>query len=207
MVLAGSSSPASGGEHLISHLWDMTAHWTGRTSALHGQQTGVTTLISLKLYEKMLAMDDAAIERLCLADADVEKKDVFEKRINSVFGDIAPAVLPFARQKYLDAGVLQDRRRHILDRWQAIRHAVATVVIPAAASRSHLSAAGAIFRAADLGLSVKEVAFGYRYGRWIRQPLYDPGPCGRVGGCWKRGRGRSSWRSEILHWLISAIFF
>ena len=31
MVLAGSSAPASGGEHLISHLWDMNAHWTGRT--------------------------------------------------------------------------------------------------------------------------------------------------------------------------------
>ena len=49
MVIAGSSAPASGGKHLISHLWDMTAHWSGRTPALHGEQTAVTTLISLRL--------------------------------------------------------------------------------------------------------------------------------------------------------------
>ncbi len=168
MVLAGSSSPASGGEHLISHLWDMTAHWVDRTPALHGQQTGVTTLISLKLYEKLLALDDTAIEHLCRADASVEGKERFEERINAAFGDIAPAVMPFALQKYLDLPSLQKRRRLIQARWPAIRKAVADVVISAAASRSYLTEAGAIVRAADLGISEKEVAFGYRFGRWIR---------------------------------------
>jgi glycerol-1-phosphate dehydrogenase [NAD(P)+] len=63
MVLAGSSSPASGGEHLISHLWDMTAHWMGRTPALHGQQTRVTTLISLALFQKILSLEPEVIQR------------------------------------------------------------------------------------------------------------------------------------------------
>lgn len=168
MVLAGSSAPASGGEHLISHLWDMTAHWTGRAPALHGQQTGVATLITLKLYEKLLALDDARIRRLCLAVPDVEARAPFEEKLSLAFGDIAAAVLPFARQKYLDAHALKERRRLILDRWPAIRRAVAGVVIPAATSKSHLQAAGAIFRAADLGLTAQEIAFAYRYGRWIR---------------------------------------
>jgi len=168
MVLAGSSAPASGGEHLISHLWDMTAHWTGRTPALHGQQTGVATLITLKLYEKLLALDDAHIRRLCLAEPKVEEWAPFEEKLSLAFGDIAAAVLPFARQKYLDARALKERRRLILDRWPAIRRAVAGVVIPAATSRSHLQAAGAIFRAADLSLSEQEIGFAYRYGRWIR---------------------------------------
>jgi glycerol-1-phosphate dehydrogenase [NAD(P)+] len=168
MVLAGSSAPASGGEHLISHLWDMTAHWTGRVPALHGQQTGVSTLISLKLYEKLLALDDAHIRQLCLAAPDVEARAQFEERLSGVFGDIAPAVLPFARQKYLNAHALKERRRLILARWPAIRRAVTGVVIPAATSKSHLQAAGAIFRAADLGLTTQEIAFAYRYGRWIR---------------------------------------
>jgi glycerol-1-phosphate dehydrogenase [NAD(P)+] len=168
MVLAGSSAPASGGEHLISHLWDMTAHWTGRRPALHGQQTGTTTLMSLKLYEKLLALDDARIHDLCLAEPVVEERTRFEERLSTVFGDIAGAVLPFARQKYLDAPALADRRRRILERWPAIRKAVAGVVIPAAVSKAHLLGAGGIVRAVDLGLSSQEVAFGYRYGRFIR---------------------------------------
>jgi glycerol-1-phosphate dehydrogenase [NAD(P)+] len=168
MVLAGSSAPASGGEHLISHLWDMSSHWTGRTPALHGQQTGVTTLISLKLYEKLLALDDTEIRRLCLADAAVAPPGRSEENLATLFGDLADAVLPFARQKYLDAHALKERRRLILSRWPSVRRAVAGVVIPAATSRSHLAAAGAVTRAADLGLSSREVAFGYRYARWIR---------------------------------------
>lgn len=168
MVLAGSSAPASGGEHLLSHLWDMTAHWTGRTPALHGQQTGVTTLISLKLYEKLLALDEDDIRRLCQAAPVVAERARFEAHLTEVFGDIASAVLPFARQKYLDADSLQKKRRLIQSRWPAIRKAVAGVVIPAATSRSHLKAAGAVVQTAELGLSARETIFAYRYARWIR---------------------------------------
>ena len=54
MVVAGSSSPASGGEHLISHLWDMEAHREGRAVRLHGAQVGVATCISAALYQTII---------------------------------------------------------------------------------------------------------------------------------------------------------
>jgi glycerol-1-phosphate dehydrogenase [NAD(P)+] len=168
MVLAGSSAPASGGEHLISHLWDMNAHWSGRTPALHGQQTGVATLIALKLYEKLLALEETAIHRLCLAAPAIDEQACFEENLSVVFGDLAAAVLPFARQKYLDARALKERRRLILDRWQFIRRAAAGVVISVDRSRFHLQAAGAPVRASELGLSRQEVVFAYRNARWIR---------------------------------------
>jgi glycerol-1-phosphate dehydrogenase [NAD(P)+] len=168
MVLAGSSAPASGGEHLISHLWDMTARWSGRTPALHGEQTGVTTLISLRLYEKLLALDAAAVRRLVQRKPVQEDPAAFETRMRSTFGDIAEAVLPFARQKYLDGPALQQRRRLICDRWEEIRRAVAPVVIAADTSRAYLLAAGAVFRTADLGISTEDVEFAYRNARWIR---------------------------------------
>jgi glycerol-1-phosphate dehydrogenase [NAD(P)+] len=168
MVIAGSSSPASGGEHLISHLWDMTSHWNNRTPALHGEQTGVSTLISLGLYEKLLALDTAALDRLCAQKTPVEDLPAFETRIRGAFRDIAEAVMPFARQKYLNRAALEARRRRILERWEDIRRAVAPVVIPAAKSRSHLLSAGAVASAADLGVSTEELVFAYRYARWIR---------------------------------------
>ncbi len=168
MVLAGSSAPASGGEHLISHLWDMSAHWTGRMPALHGRQTGVTTLISLSLYEKLLGLDDDHIRRLCLAETKIDPLDRFEEKISTLFGDLAEAVLPYARQKYLDTHELKSRRKRILNHWPDIRRAISGVIIPAATSRSHLQMAGAAINADDLGISKREVSFAYRNARWIR---------------------------------------
>ncbi|CAB5127442.1 Glycerol-1-phosphate dehydrogenase [NAD(P)] (EC [Olavius algarvensis associated proteobacterium Delta 3] len=168
MVLAGSSSPASGGEHLISHLWDMTAHWRGRSPALHGEQTGVATLISLGLYEKLLALDAGALRRRKESQPVAETPADFDAFIRKYFRDLADAVLPFARRKYLDGSALRQRRSNILSCWEKFRNAVGPVVIPAADSRSHLRAAGALWRAADLGISREELTFAYRYARWIR---------------------------------------
>jgi glycerol-1-phosphate dehydrogenase [NAD(P)+] len=167
MVLAGSSAPASGGEHLISHLWDMSAHWTNRTPALHGEQTGVTTLISLALYQKLLEMDTEALQR-CRPQPPFASRQAFESEMHRVFKDLAEAVLPHARQKFLDANGLQRRRNHILAHWDSIRRAVSAVVIPPQRSREHLLAVGAKVRAAELGISDAELAFSYRYARWIR---------------------------------------
>ena len=167
MVIAGSSAPASGGEHLISHLWDMTAHWSGRKPALHGEQTGVTTLISLKLYEKILALDAATLRKR-LRERPAESPAAFTNRMRDLFRDIAESILPFARQKYLDGPALQERRKRILARWEKVRRAVASVAIPAETSRAHLESAGAVSRAADLGISHAELVFAYRNARWIR---------------------------------------
>lgn len=68
MVVAGSSSPASGGEHLISHYWDMTAAAHGRHKGLHGAQVGVTTLITSKLYEKLRTIDPGRVYTEALPD-------------------------------------------------------------------------------------------------------------------------------------------
>jgi len=168
MVLAGSSSPASGGEHLISHLWDMTAHWHGRTPSLHGEQTGVTTLMSLGLYEKLLALDVDGLRRR-MRDKLLETTPTdFDAFIGIHFRDLGDAVRPFARQKYLDGESLERRRELILSRWEQLRDAVRPVVIPAADSRSYLKTAGAVCRAIDLGISREELTFAYRYARWIR---------------------------------------
>lgn len=168
MVLAGSSSPASGGEHLISHLWDMTAHWHGRTPALHGEQTGVTTLISLGLYERLLALDVDQLKRRMPGTPVAETASAFEGFIRKRFRDLADAVLPFARQKYLDAQGLALRQKQILSCWEQLRSAMGPIVIPVADSRSFLIAAGAVCRASDLGIAPEEVTFAYRYARWIR---------------------------------------
>lgn len=57
MTLQGSSLPASGGEHLVSHTLDMLAHVDGLEHDLHGRQVGVATVLAAALYEEILAVD------------------------------------------------------------------------------------------------------------------------------------------------------
>ena len=66
MVMAGSSSPASGGEHLISHTLDMRAGIKGRAADFHGAQVGVATLVTSKLYESVLQLDREQVKELLI---------------------------------------------------------------------------------------------------------------------------------------------
>jgi glycerol-1-phosphate dehydrogenase [NAD(P)+] len=168
MVMAGSSSPASGGEHLISHLWDMTAHWSAREPALHGEQTGMTTLISLRLYEKLLALEPADLHRLCRQKPEVKDQTSFTIEIRNNFRDIADMIMPFAQEKYLSKTEVETRRKLILSRWENICRSVRSAVIPVKDSRDYLKTAGAAFRISDIGISPDEMVFAYRYARWIR---------------------------------------
>ncbi len=57
MTIAGSATPSSGGEHLISHWVEMKARWEGREPALDGLQVGTGTLVLLALYELWVETD------------------------------------------------------------------------------------------------------------------------------------------------------
>ncbi len=58
MTLQGSSLPASGGEHLISHTLDMKAGIDGREHDLHGRQVGVATIFAAALYQRIVAIEN-----------------------------------------------------------------------------------------------------------------------------------------------------
>ena len=53
ITMAQTSAPGSGGGHLISHYWDMTALARGRHHSLHGLQVALGDLICFALYEKL----------------------------------------------------------------------------------------------------------------------------------------------------------
>ena len=57
MTLAGTSFPASGGEHLVSHVLDMTAMRDHVPHDYHGRQVGLGTLVAAAVYERLLAFE------------------------------------------------------------------------------------------------------------------------------------------------------
>ena len=56
MEYAGVSRPASGGEHYISHVWDMRGLSFGSAVDLHGIQCAVGTRYTVKAYEQIKAL-------------------------------------------------------------------------------------------------------------------------------------------------------
>lgn len=54
MTIAGTSAPASGGEHLLSHTLDMMSSNDGTAHDLHGRQVGLGTIFASALYDHVL---------------------------------------------------------------------------------------------------------------------------------------------------------
>jgi glycerol-1-phosphate dehydrogenase [NAD(P)+] len=87
MSLAGSSAPASGGEHLISHFLDMRESRTGRKPELHGLQVGLGIVLSAACYQKLssLVKKDLINMAETLFEADF-------KNISSIWGSLSSEV-------------------------------------------------------------------------------------------------------------------
>ncbi len=87
MSLAGSSAPASGGEHLISHFLDMRENLTGIEPNLHGIQVGAGVVLSAVCYQKLAATEEKELKN--------RAKKIFEadvRNIPSVWGNLASEV-------------------------------------------------------------------------------------------------------------------
>ena len=87
MSLAGSSAPASGGEHLISHFLDMREILTGVKPNLHGLQVGAGVVLSAVCYQKLASLNAKQMKN--------SAQRIFESdaaRIPSVWGHLAPEV-------------------------------------------------------------------------------------------------------------------
>lgn len=167
MAIAGSSSPASGGEHLLSHYWDMTAHWHGRQENLHGAQVGVATLVTATLYEKLRLIDPAQIDLLDLRRHDPTWAQQMAS-MRQIHGPLAAAVIPEAAKKYMPLEQKEAEWRFILEHWSAIWQQLDTVLSPAADIRDVLLAAAAPTTVSELGIGEDELRTAFLHARDMR---------------------------------------
>jgi glycerol-1-phosphate dehydrogenase [NAD(P)+] len=167
MVVAGSSSPASGGEHLLSHYWDMTAHLHGRPGHFHGAQVGVATLVTATLYAHLRCLDPADIDIAALR-AQYPDWSTQERLMRRVHGPLAEAIIPEARKKYLPRDQKEQEWRFIRTHWQDIWQALDAILLPAQAIREVLQAAGAPTTMRALGISAAELRTAFLHAKDMR---------------------------------------
>ncbi len=127
MKTTGSSRPASGMEHYYSHIWDMRSlAFEDARADLHGIQCGISTLYSLKVYEKIKQITpdyEKAIEYAKNFDLD----DWFEK-LRSFIGPGAEAMIEGEKKegKY-DIEKHKMRVDRIIKKWPEILKVIDTL--------------------------------------------------------------------------------
>jgi glycerol-1-phosphate dehydrogenase [NAD(P)+] len=88
MGVAGSTAPASGMEHAVSHLLEMAATAGGRRGNFHGTQVGVAAVVAARTWARVLArIDGGALDR----PAALPAPDAVRARIERAFAEIDPS--------------------------------------------------------------------------------------------------------------------
>jgi glycerol-1-phosphate dehydrogenase [NAD(P)+] len=167
MKLAGTSGPASGGEHLVSHLWDMTAGEEGRVEGWHGAQVGVATVACAALYERLREIDPASIDPAAILAARPSREEI-ERGIRERHGFRADEVLAECLAKHLDDEALNAEIELLRDEWDRVWVDLDDVLRPASRIREILSAAGAPVTVSGIGLSPDHLRRAFTAAREIR---------------------------------------
>jgi glycerol-1-phosphate dehydrogenase [NAD(P)+] len=137
MTIAGTSSPASGGEHLISHTLDMLAARDRCSHDLHGRQVGVSSILMAALYERLMSIE----------------RPQFREPATAVDGSFWGALAPVVEKEYREKLPKMARAIAILnqaDKWEALRAAIAPHLLPARKLKECLQRAKAAHRYSDL---------------------------------------------------------
>jgi len=149
--MAGSSRPASGEEHHLSHTWDMMALLSGRQPLLHGNQVGTGTGIILHIYDYLANVDMARMY-------DSGKYRVFTREkwagnIVKLFGKHADTIIR-EKEQYIcfDETARAKAAENIVRRWGKIKETILSSVPSPAQYRALLQAAGVSFEPSALKL-------------------------------------------------------
>ena len=167
MVVAGSSAPASGGEHLISHYLDMKHATKNTPNDLHGAQVGVGTVYALRLWEQVLALDPASMDVEALLDRQPSEEQI-EQWINDDWGSVGPEVLAQWRQKTLDRERMRIEIEKFRNGLSELRTALERELLPAETVARAIREAGGATRPEDLLAPVEEYYNAVRFARFLR---------------------------------------
>jgi glycerol-1-phosphate dehydrogenase [NAD(P)+] len=93
MAYAQISRPASGLEHYFSHMWEMMALERGVPYDLHGIQVGVGTLLSMKIYRKLLSDGTRPDRQRAEAHMRAFDRAEWEAQVRRIFGKTADEII------------------------------------------------------------------------------------------------------------------
>ena len=167
MQMYGDSRPASGAEHLFSHVWEMEKLTLDGAEVSHGFKVGVGLLASTLLMEFVLEHDAAAVRPLMRPGLTRRERETEIDRLLER-GCYGPEPKITALKKFNGGDTLERRRDHLLRVWDEMRARVRKRLIPYAEMRRKLAAAGCPTTPKEIGLDTAQFLHGVRTAQLIR---------------------------------------
>jgi glycerol-1-phosphate dehydrogenase [NAD(P)+] len=151
-----SSRPASGAEHLFSHLLEMRDHMFKGDIVPHGIQVGVFTLFMSRVYEKMLVFDYSKLDiEACLKNwkpLEEQEREGAAAFAGTKFPELGVKTV---RAKYVDSATVRRRLESFRERWPEIRARLEAQLIPSAEIERSLKVVGAPVSPEEIGSTVE----------------------------------------------------
>lgn len=167
MLIAGTSSPASGGEHLISHFLDMYAHQNKREPfAYHGLQVGTGVYISSVIYEYLGNFSSTDVKKM-IEQSKIEYADKLNQ-LKVIF----PSSADIIEEEFKKKMMIDRKIREILPKkWDEIKRDVFPMVYKPDEVKNFLTSAGCPFRLKDIGVDKELAVKTITLSRFIRGRL------------------------------------
>jgi glycerol-1-phosphate dehydrogenase [NAD(P)+] len=170
MQAHGNSRPASGSDHMFSHLWEMEGLEISGVPAAHGACVGVGAVAMLALYERLLARE---ITRGGVESA-VTRPRSLEDRLREVSaafpaGPIRDSALDEVRAKWPSAERLTARLARLPELWPELRMSLSKRLPSATSVQRWLRTVGAPATPAEIGVDEIKLSADYRRARFIRR--------------------------------------
>jgi glycerol-1-phosphate dehydrogenase [NAD(P)+] len=170
MVEFGTSQPASGGEHHLSHYWEMKLLQDGKPAILHGAKVGVGTVHAARRYEALRQMSRPQLmdrlEQMPLPDREDEIA-----HIRDGYGPVADQVIaiqaPFLN---LTEAEFSNLKQRVGDLWDTIQD-IAREVPPPQEIVDLLAQVGGPTNTKWLGLDQSYLPAALKYAHYLRDNL------------------------------------
>ena len=147
-----SSRPASGAEHMFSHILEMHNHTFNGEIVPHGIQVGVYTHFMAKFYEQILAFDYTRLDvDACVAawpDWPAEEAVARKLFAGTPFPEVGVTT---TKAKYLDKDGLRAQLMVAKTRWPEIKARLGKQLLPAAEIARRLRVVGAPVYPEEIG--------------------------------------------------------
>lgn len=165
MQITEDSRPASGAEHLISHVWEMEGLALDGEEPSHGFKVSVGTMAIVLLYEDLLRLD--------VSECYGQPEQLWSEReadIRSLFDDarIIEQTLRIARQKFLEGEALMERRRLLAGLLPTLKERIGEQLPPFVELRKALRLVGAPTTPMEIGSDLNGLKRAVRGAQMIR---------------------------------------
>lgn len=122
-ILDGETSPSSGGEHVISHFWDLMNHLEDAPRNLHGAQVGIGTLIMMAAYDFLRRINPAHLNAPRLLSKRLNLAQI--QQMNTArFGSAAALMNETSKNKYLPDSQYRSLIQRVIHHWEEMWAAV-----------------------------------------------------------------------------------